>query len=332
MTNTMNAEPARNFLDGLRLGDPVTVHNVTMFPLLGEDRPGPAYTTLHRALASKTASVSEVSEGGSVPELLFRNDGDIAVFLLDGEELIGAKQNRILNISILVAAGTTIRIPVSCVEQGRWQYTSGDFSSSGRTLFAQARKAKMMRVSENLQFSASRASDQGEVWDHIREKLGSLGARSASSAMSDAYESRSQSVEDIAGKLAALPEQRGALFAIGSRVEGLELFDRHESLVTLLPSIVRGYALDAVVHEGPAAAGPSMEEASRLLHAVNVARVQRYPAVGLGHDLRLESEDAFGGALDVDGRVIHLSAFAGKAETSRSGRGRAPSGWRSRGH
>ena len=72
MTNTMNAEPARNFLDGLRLGDPVTVHNVTMFPLLGEDRPGPAYTTLHRALASKTASVSEVSEGGSVPELLAR--------------------------------------------------------------------------------------------------------------------------------------------------------------------------------------------------------------------------------------------------------------------
>jgi hypothetical protein len=75
-----------------------------------------------------------------------------------------------------------------------------------------------------------------------------------------------------------------------------------------------------------------MEEVSRLLHAVNVATVQRYPAVGLGEDLRLESEDAFGAALDVEGRVIHLTAFAGKAEASQSRRGRMPSGWRGRQH
>jgi hypothetical protein len=332
MTHTMTTEPARNFLEGLRVGNPVTVHNVTMFPLLGEDRPGPAYTTLHQALASKTASISEISEGGSVPELLFRNDGDIAVFLLDGEELIGAKQNRILNISILVPAKTTIKIPVSCVEQGRWRYTSGDFSSSNRTLFAAARKAKMMRVSENMRSQSSRASDQGEVWDQIQGKLGSLGARSASSAMSDAFESRAQPVEEIAGNLRAVAEQRGALFAIGSRIEGLELFDRHASLAGLLASIARGYALDAVEHEGTAVPAPTMEEVSRLLHAVNVATVQRYPAVGLGEDLRLESEDAFGAALDVEGRVVHLTAFAGKAEASPSRRGRMPSGWRGRHH
>lgn len=328
MSTTMTTEPARNFLEGLRVGDPVTVHNVTMFPLLGEDRPGPAYTTLHKALASKTASVSEISEGGSVPELMFRNDGDIAVFLLDGEELIGAKQNRILNISILVPAKTTIRIPVSCVEQGRWRYTSGEFSSSNRTLFAAARKAKMMRVSENLKDRASRASDQGEVWEQIQGKLGSLGARSVSSAMSDAFESRAQPVEEIAGNLRSVDGQRGALFAIGSRVEGLELFDRHASLAGLLPSIVRGYALDALEHQGTASAAPTMEEVSRLLHAVNVARVQRYPAVGLGEDLRLESEDAFGAALDVEGRVVHLTAFAGKVEPGKSRGGRMSGGWR----
>lgn len=323
MSNTMKTEPGRNFLEGLRVGEPVQVHNVTMFPLVGDDRPGPAYTTLHQAIASKTATVSEISEGGSVPELLFRNDGDIAVFLMDGEELIGAKQNRILNISILVPAKTTIRIPVSCVEQGRWQYNSGEFRSSSHQLFSGARKAKMMRVSESLERFQERSSDQGEVWDHIQAKLGSLGARSASSAMSDAYASRSSAVEEIAGNLRAVKEQRGAVFAIGSRIEGVELFDRQGAFGSLLPAIARGFALDAVEEENQKQPAPTPEDVSRLLHAVNAAVVRRYPAVGLGEDLRLESPDAFGAALYVGGCVIHLSAFAGKVESSQSRRGRS---------
>jgi hypothetical protein len=40
----------------------------------------------------------------------------------DGEQLVGAKQNRILNMTVLVAAETEVTIPVSCVERGRWGY------------------------------------------------------------------------------------------------------------------------------------------------------------------------------------------------------------------
>lgn len=53
-------------------------------------------------------------------QLAFRNRGLDPAFLLDGEELVGAKQNRILNLSILVPGQTSLEIPVSCVEQSRW--------------------------------------------------------------------------------------------------------------------------------------------------------------------------------------------------------------------
>ena len=41
--------------------------------------------------------ITEVSEGGSVPELRVVNKGDARILVLDGEELRGAKQNRVLN-------------------------------------------------------------------------------------------------------------------------------------------------------------------------------------------------------------------------------------------
>ena len=58
------------------------------------------------------------------------NPLDEAVLLYDGEELVGAKQNRILNVSVLVGAGAKMPIPVSCVEQGRWARSTLDFDSA----------------------------------------------------------------------------------------------------------------------------------------------------------------------------------------------------------
>ena len=108
-----------NTVNGIRVGEAKSFRNLTIFPLFGSGIKGGGYLTLDEALALKCSVVTEVSEGGSVPELKFVNSGDKPVFLLDGEELIGAKQNRILNLSILVPAGKTLIIPVSCVEAVR---------------------------------------------------------------------------------------------------------------------------------------------------------------------------------------------------------------------
>ncbi len=51
------------------------------------------------------------------------------------------------------------------------------------------------------------------------------------------------------------------------------------------------------------------QEALRFVSDTMAARVDRFPAVGLGEDLRLASPTLTGGALAVDGKVVHLCAF-----------------------
>ena len=134
-------------LQEVRLGEPQVYRNLAMVPLLGTGPNEAGYLLLDDALSSGCARVNEVSESGSVLELKFVNECDRPVLLLDGEELVGAKQNRILNLSVLAPAHKAIVIPVSGIEAGRWRADSAEFSSVGRTHYA-ADRARQGRAGQ----------------------------------------------------------------------------------------------------------------------------------------------------------------------------------------
>ena len=115
----------------IRVGSPVQYDGLSVFPLFLDPVDEVQYVLSDEAIDAGSVAVEEVSEGGSVPDLAVENKGDVRVLFLEGEELVGAKQNRILNTSVLVAAGSKTKIPVSCVEAGRWGYKSQHFSSGG---------------------------------------------------------------------------------------------------------------------------------------------------------------------------------------------------------
>ncbi|AUB80858.1 TIGR02452 family protein [Candidatus Thiodictyon syntrophicum] len=152
------------------VGNPIQFLNLSLFPLLAEGLAKPGYRLLDDALGDGGARVTEVSEVGHVPELCFVNRGDLPVLLVDGEELIGAKQNRILNLSILAPAHQTIVIPVSCVEAGRWHAQSAEFGSARRAHFGAGRARKAADVSDSLRRRGSRESNQSAVWHDIAER------------------------------------------------------------------------------------------------------------------------------------------------------------------
>lgn len=299
------------FVSRLEVGSPQHFKQLTVFPLFAPVAHDADYLLLDEALTTARAKVTEVSEGGTVPELWFENAADRAVLLLDGDQLAGAKQNRVLNLSILVGSGRSLKIPVSCVEQGRWSYRSREFHSTGRTLFAKARANKMRQVSKSLARDSSRRSDQAEVWRDVSDKLAAMEVASSSMAMDDAYSAHSTSLDAYSAAFPAVPHQVGAIFAIGARTVGLDVFDVPSTFARQFPKVVSSYAMDALEAEraNPQAVAAAREEAQRFLSKLAQASAKQYPAVGEGEDLRLEAPGLAGAALTVGDRVVHLAAF-----------------------
>lgn len=297
-------------LAGLKLG-PAQVHlNLALFPLLDEQSVAPDYLLLDDALERKLARVTEVSADGRVPELAFENASGEKVLLVDGDELVGAKQNRVLNLTILVGAGQKLVIPVSCVEQGRWVYRSKDFRSVRRTLFAKARAAKMRQVTESLVVNGERRSNQAEVWAAVAGKAAAYRVDSPTLAMADVYEETAPRLNAYATAFRAEPSQRGAVVAIDGKPVGVELFDSPTTFAHYLERLVGSYALDAMETAGSVSPTPSADETRRFLESIAVAACERFQALGEGEDIRLSGDGIAGGALAVNGRLVHLAAFA----------------------
>ena len=301
----------------IRLGATQTVHNLTMTPLLRDEPSRADYLTLDEALAQGVAKVTEVSEQGSVPELRFRNESDKGILLLDGEELVGAKQNRILNITIFAPAHQELVIPVSCVESGRWSSRSREFSSAGRAMYAEGRAKKAAHVSESLAMGLSRQSRQGDVWDDISLKSMRMGSNSPTSAMDAMYEDNRHSLDEYRDGISAQNRQVGAIFEVNGGITGLELFDSDSTLKKLLPKITVSYALDAIDSAGRNI-GPETNRA-RILAELGNVEYQSYPALGQGQDIRIHGANLTGSALINDQKVVHLCAFITSADNVRSG-------------
>jgi hypothetical protein len=299
----------RQLLAHVRLGDAQSHAGLTMFPLLDGGGREPPYLALRQALALGTVAIEEVSDAGSVPTLAVRNDGDTPVLLLHGEELIGAKQNRVVNVTMLVPAKSLLKIPVSCVEQGRWHFKSRKFGDSEHTMYSDGRRRHLRDVELSLRQRGTREADQQRVWNDIRGKMGRMGAASQTGAMSDAYAHTARSRGEYLEAFHPVDGQVGALFLLDGGWAGLDLFDSPATLGVVFPKLVNSWAIDALEPRQAGRGSPAVTRAEALLAAVAVAEEWESPAVGLGREVRLQHEGLTAAALVHDDTVIHLTAF-----------------------
>lgn len=304
------------------IGSPRIAGELAVFPIISPNPAVSHWLTLSEALAKGVAHITEISDGGSVPTLLFRNDGETPVLLLDGEELVGAKQNRVLNLTILAPALSEIRIPVSCIEQGRWHWRSRHFEAANRTLYASARAEKMAQVSRSMRVADDYRSDQSAIWDSIHHKAANFDVRSSTGAASDIFDDRGSMLDQMVGEISAVSGQVGAAFWLRGELSGVELFGSADMFSRLLPKLVRSYGLDALDERflgrrrlgrrrlsERATADAAATDIRAFLTALSTLPALCKPAIGLGMDLRLESDETLGAALIHEEQVVHLSAF-----------------------
>ena len=77
----------KEFLSQIKIGAKQTHKNMTLYCLLSAHEALVDFLTLDEALDREALVITEVNEGGSVPELKVTNRSDQKVLLLDGEEL-----------------------------------------------------------------------------------------------------------------------------------------------------------------------------------------------------------------------------------------------------
>lgn len=151
------------YFSGLELRNACEFEKMTVIPLIGKPDEGSVYLTLNEAMDMNLLKIMEVDDSGSVPELNAVNMSELPVLILDGEELVGAKQNRVLNTTVLLKGGSETLIPVSCTEEGRWSYNSHEFHDHGSVISHSIRGSKRKSVSDSVRMSERYSSDQSSI-------------------------------------------------------------------------------------------------------------------------------------------------------------------------
>lgn len=304
MPTVADIAPLQQTLATILAGKPMRYQALTIIPILAPMQAEPKWLTLTEA--GESVRITEVSEGGSVPELRVANLGDLPLLLLDGEQLVGAKQNRILNMTVLVAALSQVTIPVSCVEQGRWRYQDRRSAPSDFSLYASLRAKKSAWVSRSLREGRGHAADQQGVWEGLADVADEHQIRSTTGAMHDFYTRYGAEIAQAREALQPIPGQVGALAYVAGRWAGLDVLAGPRLFAKAWPRLCAGYAADSLRR---APAKGHVPAPSRLLTMLSECPVEPAPAVGLGAEYRLAGDKLAGAVLVAEERVAHLMVF-----------------------
>ncbi len=302
-----------------KLGRAQRHRELKLFPIIALNPAPLPYRLMAEALADRTLLITEVGSG-SVPVLRAVNGGEAPILVLDGEQLIGAKQNRMTNRSLLLPGRSETNVPVSCMEHGRWHFASDDFESAPQhapsKVRKHARRAEARAAVDRPSPEAAcrvRAQDelsaaQGPVWDEIRKYSHSLGGQSSTGALDSLYRHRGEEIDHWIRRFPVRDGQIGILAYLGEETLGLDVVGDPALYERFHQRILRGYIMDAMEGMDSAEGAAGKGAAKNFLELVRDAERLPAPPVGLG-EYRVLNGKILGGELEEAGRLVHLSAF-----------------------
>lgn len=291
--------------------------NLALIPLLAghqatsAGRPG--YLLYQQAQDMGLISIEEVTESGAVGELRVVNRADRPVLLVEGEVLLGMKQTRVLNLTILVAAHASLEVPVSCVESGRWRAVSEEATGKAAiNLAPSVRAAKTVTVARSMRSGRTFASDQQAVWARVDRVLDRHGASAPSRSYADLADGTVAHLTGIASSVEPASGQVGVIACVAGRVACVDVFEAPEVLASLWSGLIASYQAEALMVDSTTSKplGARADAAARRwFRSIAAGSASVGPDIGLGSHVTVVAPDLEAAALLHGSQVVHLSAF-----------------------
>lgn len=285
-----------NVLENIELSEPVFLRNLRIHPIQGSAFADIEISAISEILQQQSGEFREL-DPPDINRIAFDNQGNHPVLMLDGEEIVGAMQNRIIADSILVTARSTSDIPVICAEEGRWN-AIGEFRT-GYCSYPSIRAILSRRGKKENGL-------QKRVWKEIERKLTVTKTLSTTSSMHDIYNNLEDEVTRyIEGFESLNHDTIGFIGVAGNKILGCDLFLNHDTYHKFEEQLIRSYALDAIEHRK---SSPTGIDTAVFLKDV-IGSLNKKKISGKQHHFSLKEERYSGQGLIHDGRIIHLSVF-----------------------
>ena len=289
----------------IELLDSQKYENVEAIPIKSDFFGKKDFLTLKKGYEMNLVEIKEL-EHSTVNTVSCKNDSVTPLILIDGDEITGAMQNRIINDTLLIPAKSTINIPVSCTEHGRW-HTKGEGAES-RTFKPSLYSANHSTRSRKSRASYEERDYQGEVWDSISEFESRSNFKSMTSALNDSYENLKDKQNDYLSKFHIEDGQNGVIFIVNGEVKGLEFFYNHSIYKQYHEKLCRSYIIEAIVEK------KSVDDIDRLelmkvLENISQSEFKSKKSIGLGDNLKFSNDFGSGSGLVWEDELIHMTFF-----------------------
>ena len=300
MNKTLN-----NWLNELRFGEQQQYKHITVMPITTDNSNKLKYKTLNQALESDYISVSELEGGATVPEIQIINKSDEYILIFDGEQLIGAKQNRIINKTILIEPHSKNVIPVSCTEEGRWYEKSYNF-----------KKSKYNASSEIRKTLKKNKYAQDEVWNHVACLSRKSGIMSESGSLHDVSEEISSSTERFFDKIKKFDSQIGFILFANGEFLGLDIVGHPDLFDDLYENFLNGWLIEALYIEFIEKVEIKNLNLDKTIDSIfeNICRSELIEdeSYGVEESRKIKNKEFVGGFVYFKSNPLHLSIFDDK--------------------
>jgi hypothetical protein len=268
------------------------------------------YISSEFAIKNDFITVKEINEQGSVNNLNVVNTSPHFVFFMDGDVLVGAKQNRVLNTSVLLEPESKTNITVSCIEQGRWHNKSANFSKPDFIVPAMLRKQKNMNVNKNLKSGNSYYANQGDVWNSVSSYETRYGYSSNTSDLSELITEKMADFDSFIKHFNCDNDANGLAMFSGDKVVSVEIFNRKNILGEYFTKLLRSTAMEIYYlnrKESKMQKDDAVDILEMELKKLDTAKYNDFPGLGAGTERRYDSEEFSCHSLNYNDRQIHFS-------------------------